>query len=207
MTDKEKEQETRDHIFGAARRIFRHKGYAGARMQEIAEEAGINKSMIYYYFRSKDNLFYKVLQKEINLFFPHILRILNSNDHLDIKIEHLIDNYYGILQDYPDIARFIFGEMDRHSNHVQNLIDTIGDLPPKSVSKEIHEQIKLGNMVSVKPEQLILSIFALVLFPFIAQPLVESLFNLDQSGYRKFLENRKNYLSAFILNGIKYQRL
>ncbi|MFA5669361.1 MAG: helix-turn-helix domain-containing protein [Balneolaceae bacterium] len=61
------EKETEERIFEAAQHVFQLRGYEGARMQEIADEAGINKSMLHYYFRNKSALFQEVFKKNIVL--------------------------------------------------------------------------------------------------------------------------------------------
>ena len=55
MTSKDKNTELK--ILKAAKEVFIIKGFEGSRMQEIADTAGINKSLLHYYFRTKDNLF------------------------------------------------------------------------------------------------------------------------------------------------------
>src|SRR5262245_51487236 len=57
MVKKKKDQPTEERIITAARKVFLSKGLAGARMQDIADEAGINKALLHYYFRSKEKLF------------------------------------------------------------------------------------------------------------------------------------------------------
>ncbi len=52
-----KDSSTEQNILNAAISVFQKKGMAGARMQEIADEAGINKAMLHYYYRSKQLLF------------------------------------------------------------------------------------------------------------------------------------------------------
>ena len=83
------ESNTEEIIFKSAIKIFHSKGLAGARMQEIADEAGINKAMLHYYFRSKQLLFEAVFKKAFMQLAPQIHQVLNSEDSLFDKIENI----------------------------------------------------------------------------------------------------------------------
>ena len=63
-------ESTEDKIFAAAEKIFLRDGYAGSRMQDIADLAGINKALLHYYFRSKDKLFERIFDKKAGVMFP-----------------------------------------------------------------------------------------------------------------------------------------
>jgi AcrR family transcriptional regulator len=69
-----KEQNTEDRIVDAAKTVFINKGKDGARMQEIANEAGINKALLHYYFRTKNKLFEKVF----SLVFGDVLHVVEQ---------------------------------------------------------------------------------------------------------------------------------
>ncbi|MCW9707738.1 TetR/AcrR family transcriptional regulator [Fodinibius salsisoli] len=199
-------QETEEQIFEAASRVFQQKGYAGARMQEIADEAEINKSMLHYYFRSKDKLFQKVYQREVSRFFPVIFSVLGAEASFDEKIEQLIDTYYSFLDDNPRIAQFIIYEMNQNPDRFRKFIKEKDIHPPKAFEKQIKEEVQAGRMDEVEPRQLLVSIVGIILFPFIAQTMVEALFEFDEQDFGAFLKKRKAFLTEFILNGINYKR-
>jgi TetR/AcrR family transcriptional regulator len=62
--------ETERKILQAAREVFQRKGLYGARMQEIADAAGINKALLHYYFRNKDKLFDAIFSDVFQNFIP-----------------------------------------------------------------------------------------------------------------------------------------
>lgn len=202
----EEQLETEQKIFEAACRVFQRKGYAGARMQEIADEADINKSMLHYYYRSKDKLFQKVFQKEITRFFPIIFGVMDSDDPLKEKIEQLIEAYYSFLQDNPHMVQFVIMEMNQNPERFKNFMKEKGFRPPKSFLKQIQSEVDEGNISSVEPRQLVISILGLILFPFIARTMVQTVFGMDEEAYLKFLRERKKFLLEFILNAIKYKK-
>ncbi len=200
------EKDTEELIFEAACRVFQRKGYAGARMQEIADEADINKSMLHYYYRSKDKLFKKVYQREIARFFPVIFGVLDSDIPLDEKIEQLIEAYYGFLSDNPKIPQFVIYEMNQNPERLRKFIQESNIHPPRNFHNQVKQEIKAGRMNKIAPEQLLTSIVALILFPFMAETMIQGIFSLDEKGYRTFLGERKEFLLDFILNGINYKR-
>ncbi|MDR9415484.1 MAG: TetR/AcrR family transcriptional regulator [Gracilimonas sp.] len=204
MTDKEKA--TEEQIFDAASRIFQENGFAGARMQQIADEANINKSMLHYYYRSKEKLFRAVFQKQLVRFFPTIFEVLGSELNLDKKIPLLIDAYYNFLQDNPTVVQFIIQEMNNNPDEFRRFMEEKNIHPPQNFANQIHREIKEGHMDQVDPRQLLISIIGLILFPFIAQVMVKTVFGLEEKDYLKFLKDRKQFLTEFILNAINYKK-
>jgi AcrR family transcriptional regulator len=202
----EKNLDTEEQIFEAASRVFQRKGYAGARMQEIADEAEINKSMLHYYYRSKDKLFQQVFHREIKRLFPVIFGVLDSDLSLPRKIDELIDAYYSLLEENPYLVQFVLHEMHQHPSRFKDFVRKENIHPPKSFFIQIRNEIKAGNMDPVKPEQFMISLIGLILFPFIARTMIETLLNMDESDFLGFLKERKEFLSDFILNAINYRK-
>jgi AcrR family transcriptional regulator len=93
MVKDKKNQGAEEKILSAARKIFTTKGMAGARMQDIANEAGINKALLHYYYRDKEKLFETIFLAEAQKFFPKINAIFQSDDPLFLKIEKFVDEY------------------------------------------------------------------------------------------------------------------
>lgn len=202
----EQQKATEEQIFEAASRVFQSDGYAGARMQQIADEANINKSMLHYYYRSKDKLFRAVFQKQLTRFFPTIFEVLGSELTLDKKVPRLIDAYYNFLQDNPTVVQFIIQEMNNHPEEFKRFMKEKNIHPPKSFAEQVKKEIDEGNMDPVEPRQLLISMVGLILFPFIAQMMVKTVFGLEEQEYLKFLKDRKWFLTDFILNAINYKK-
>lgn len=201
MADK---QETEELIFEAARQVFQRDGYYGARMQDIADEAGINKSMLHYYFRSKDKLFQQVYQKEMSKFMPVILELLNSDQPLDQKIEDIIGAYYEHWNRNPKLIPFIIVEMNLNPDRFKDFIKEKKRSFPNKFTEQINEAVEKGEIMPIAPEQLLVSIVGLTLFPFIGKTMISTLFDFDEGEYQQFMVDRKDQLPTFILNAIKY---
>ena len=117
-----KKDSTEDKILEAAKNVFVAKGMEGARMQEIADEAGINKALLHYYFRSKEKLFEAIFSKIIQFAFPEITRIAQSNEPFISKIEQVVDAYIDLLIKHPFIPGFIMKELNRDPSGLFKLV-------------------------------------------------------------------------------------
>lgn len=198
-----KELETEEQILHAAKLIFQQHGFAGARMQAIADKAGINKSMLHYYFRSKDKLFQKVFQESMSQFFPEIFKVLNSDLELKPKVEKLVETYYGIFEEEPYLPRFVIHEMNQHPERFKKFIRHSGIEIPRGFIDQIRREVDSGSIKKIDPKEFVINTIGLCVFPFIARPMIETVFDMNDKQYKQFLNNRKKELPEFILNAIK----
>ncbi len=196
------EIQTEKQILKAAKEIFQEQGFSGARMQEIADRADINKSMLHYYFRSKDKLFQKVFQSSILEFFPEIFTVLNADLALTPKVEKLVETYYDMFQRHPHLPRFIIHEMNQHPDRFKEFIESVDIGIPATFIKQIQEEIEAGQMRKIDPQEFIINTIGLCVFPVIARPMVETVFGMDDEQYQQFLQKRKKELPKFILNAV-----
>ena len=102
-----------EKILAAAHKVFTTKGMNGARMQDIADEAGINKALLHYYFKDKDKLFETIFVVEAQRFFPKITMIFQSDAPLFEKIENFVSEYIDEMQENPYLPWFVINEMNR----------------------------------------------------------------------------------------------
>ena len=104
---KSKDENTEEQILEAAISIFQTKGMDGARMQEIADKAGINKAMLHYYYRSKKLLFEAVFKNAFSLLAPQLNNILNDDSSIEEKIKSFTSNYITFIIKHPYLPNFI----------------------------------------------------------------------------------------------------
>src|SRR5436190_20887284 len=79
-----------ERILDAAHRVFLRRGSAGARTQEIADEAGVNKALLHYYFRTKERLAAAVFARAASKLLPPVITTLASNDDLEMKVQRVV---------------------------------------------------------------------------------------------------------------------
>lgn len=191
-------------ILVAARRVFTKKGFAGARMQEIANEAGINKGLLHYYFKSKEGLFESIFDELLMKFAPQLNIIFESELPFFEKIEEFINEYMSILINNPEIPPFIVHEMQQNEQRVVNAILKSKNKPnPMRFLIQIQMEMAAGKVREINPIHLMMNIISLCAFPFVAKPMFKGIFHIDESDYLKIMEIRKKEVSSFIINSIK----
>lgn len=194
---------TEEKIFEAAFKVFQKKGFTGARMQEIADEAGINKAMLHYFFRNKEKLFEAVFMNAFGKLAPQINEIFNSDDDLFEKIEKFIHSYISFVMEYPFLPQFIIQEMNNNPEFVAKFLKDEKRPNPAKLLKQIEMEIELGTIKPIPPKQLVLDIFSMTAFPFAAQTLVKGIINISNEEFFRLMEERKKHIATQIINAIK----
>jgi TetR/AcrR family transcriptional regulator len=195
--------DTENKIIRAARKIFIKNGMSGTRMQHIADEAKINKSLLHYYFRSKEKLFDAVFKYALFKFIPKIGSLLNSDKPLFEKVELLTEQYMTLLMKNRFIPMFVLHEINTNPKKLYEIMQQAGITPDKYVKQIEHEKRK-GTITDINPEQLVINILSLCVFPVIGRPLLQRIFfGNDSDKYRQFLESRKKEVPKFVINSIK----
>lgn len=183
----------------AAHTVFTRKGFAGARMQEIANEAGINKGLLHYYFDDKRTLFRTIFDRAIASFIPQINELLGSELPLLDKIERLVDSYMGLLLENPHIPPFVINELNTNPEaFVGELIRRDPRPNPLPFMVQIQLETEQGQIRQVHPLHLLIHILSMCVFPFVARPMFQALIGLDDQTYLAFLQSRKAEITSFI---------
>src|SRR5438874_9015673 len=107
MVNTKKDENTEERILTAAKKVFLKEGMAGARMQDIADEAGINKALLHYYFHNKEKLFDVIFMEAAQKLFPKISFIFESDLPVLEKIEHFADEYITVILENPYLPLFV----------------------------------------------------------------------------------------------------
>jgi len=199
----ERELNTEQTILKAAKKIFIQKGMDGARMQEIADEAGINKALLHYYFRSKDKLFEAIFTEAILKLIPNIMEMMKSDLPLFTKIEIFTGNYIDAFTENPFVPGFIMHELSRDPSKIVNMVKNAG-INPQPFFDQVKREADAGNIIAVDPYHLIVNMLSMCIFPFVATPiLMNVLFKNNAESYSQFIAQRKKEVPEFIINSIK----
>lgn len=196
-------KDTSEKILNAATSIFEEKGYSGARMQEIADKASINKALLHYYYKSKDKLFELILKRAIQLVFPKITEVFEADLDFFSRIERFTEIYIDTITKHPHIPGFVVHELNGNPTRLIKLIALTG-FNIDFLKDIVKEEIDKGRIIDIAPEQLILNIVSLCVFPFIGKPIaVNVLLGGDEDHFSRLMEDRKTEVSKFIINAIK----
>jgi TetR/AcrR family transcriptional regulator len=190
----------------AARRVFTTKGLAATRTEDIAAEAGVNKALVNYYYRSKDRLFEAVFYEEMLELTDNMNAVLSDSD-LSIfdKIRQLIDGDFAVLLKNPGLPLFIMNEIARNPC----LIDPAGAKVKNSeqvfekFKHLIETEIEKGTIKPIEPKMLWMNLISLVMMPFIAKSWISHLFQLDDTSYLELMQQRRDHVADFIIDNIR----
>jgi AcrR family transcriptional regulator len=195
--------DTEYKILEAAKKVFSTKGLQGARMQEIADEAGINKALLHYYYRNKDTLFAASFKSTANEMAQSINNLLSLKIPLFEKIEKFISVYMDIIGKNPHIPMFILNTLSSNPDDILKFFDMLPlDFQPFMI--QVEEEIKKGTIRPIYAPELLINIIGLSVFPFAAKPIINSVIAKKTGlNFEKFIEQRKITLTEFIINAIK----
>lgn len=199
-----KDSNTEEKIVLAAEKVFIENGMAGARMQQIADEAGINKALLHYYYRSKEKLFSIVFRTAIRALIPNVINAYKK-DQGDFfsKIRNFVGGYLGIIEKHPHIPGFVLYELNHRPEELTNMLKEL-ELDLDFIINDIENEIAKGTIKPIAPADLIINIISLCIFPVVAKPMVAGIFfQGDKNAYKDFIKSRKDHVADFIIESIK----
>ncbi|MCZ4319097.1 TetR/AcrR family transcriptional regulator [Aequorivita viscosa] len=203
MARTKKNKDTEGEILKAAKGVFQKKGMDGARMQEIADEAGINKAMLHYYYRSKQLLFEAVFSNAFSLLAPQLNKVLNDDSSIEEKVKNFTSNYISFISKHPYLPNFIIQELNRNPKFFEKIQQTAAFPTLEKFKSQVAAEVEEGILKPIDGEQLFINIISLNIFPFVATPLIKGFLKIDEKGFKQLMEKRKTAVSEFIINSIK----
>ena len=201
-TDKLKtagDSSTEEKIKNAARTVFHKKGFAAARTRDIAEEAGINLALLNYYFRSKEKLFNIVMLETFQSFFASVSSVFNNPDSsFEEKIELFATGYIDLLFSEPEIPLFIISEIRYNPEELLAKID-IKKAVFQSVFAQQHKMlVREGKIKEPNFIHFMMNFMGLIVFPFVAAPLLKSISGLNDEQFNSVIETRKKLIPVWM---------
>jgi len=197
--------ETERIILESARYVFLHKGFDGATMQDIADKANINRALLHYYFRSKKKLFETIFIEAFYKITKIVDEFILLEEDIFKRIEQFTEKYIDMFLNDPYLPLFVLHELSRDPNRILEIMELnrIHDRV-SNISNAIANAIFEKKIRPIRPQQLIVNIISLCIFPFAAKPIIKGLlFNDDEEAYINFIIERKVEVSKFIINSIK----
>ena len=198
-----KNKTTEEKILEAAQKVFVRKGMYGARMQDIADEAGINKALLHYYFKNKQKLFEEIFMYAAGKLFPRINVIFRSDEPLFVKIEQFCNEYISVVLENPYLPLFVLNELNQDPVYFMNKLWAKDKRPdPRKFLEQIEKEIKKGVIKKISPVQLLMNLISMTIFPFVGKPMFQMTLGLDELQFRMLMEQRKKEIPRFIIDSI-----
>jgi len=206
---RETDSHTKGKIFMAASEIFEEKGFTGARMQEIADRAGINKALLHYYFRSKDQLFKAVFVVLLKKMFEKIISILKEDLTFKEKIKKFLDEHIEFMIKNPKLPLFLLNEMAQNPEFSESISETVrlGDL--KTMLYEQHaKELKGYGIKKSDFSQLMVTIVSFSVFPMAAHGMISVLMPefRERKKFNEYMRERKEFASGLLFAALKHRK-
>jgi len=196
--------DTEEKVLQAARVVFQQKGFDGARMQDIADEAGINKALLHYYFRTKDLLFEAVFQKVAGRMFAKFAPVFREDLPLEDKIRFFYREHIEFMKNNPRLPAFILNEINRNPARIKKLIKNI-DFNKLWATLESQHKDELDKYKITRESipQIMTSIAAISVFPFAARGIIEGILENFGVDFNTYIDERKDFAPGFVIGALE----
>ena len=206
-----RDRDTEQRILDAAHVVFIRRGTAGARMQEIAEEAGVNKALLHYYFRNKSRLGEAVFRRVAVGMFARLAAIMGGDADIETKVTQVVEIYFSQLSKVPYVPGYVLSELNQHPERSQQLLEIVRTLRSNpeapdfvgALSKQLARAAREGRIRPIAADQFLVNLVSLCVFPFAARPMICAVLQLDDRGYERFMKQRAGTLAQFFLNALR----
>lgn len=198
-------EETTDletRIIEAAKCVFVREGYEAATMSDIAREAGIGRTALHYYYRTKERLFEAIFGQLMSVLLPNISRIMEEEKSMLEKLPAIIEQYITIVQANPSFPLFIVNELNRDPEHLYRTIlkDPDRIRPILRVRKQMEQEMEQGLLRPMPLEDVVTALVGLIVFPMlIRRPLTDIFMEGDREAFDAFLLRRRMLITEIII--------
>lgn len=192
-------QTTEIKIIEAAKQVFTEKGLEGAKMSDIAERAGISRTALNYYYRTKDNLFYAIIEQVFSILLPKIENLSVLQEKIPLKIDAIIDIYDDMLRRNEDVPRFILIEIQRNPNLIYDFVrqNEKAQLYLGALDILINHEFEAKGLPKIDKPQLITTFFGLLFAPYLLEPLL-AMYRNEGESKEKFLDERREIVKKLM---------
>lgn len=191
MSVEKKDEATEELIKNTAKRLFFAEGKFNATTQEIADAAGVNRTLINYYFRSRDKLFDLVFRDAQDYEQKRTESIIFSELPFKAKIEEFIDESFIVAKEYPYMELYMVTQF----NQGCYFKDEEGmDRMLKKFYEEFEVAMEEGLIRKMEPIQFIINMISLISFPVAMRPLFQKSMRLTNDDYERILSERKQII-------------
>ncbi len=186
---------TEQLIKDTAKQLFFAEGKLHATTQEIADAAGVNRTLVNYYFRSRDALFDQVFNEAQEKIVKIFDEVMESDTPFREKIANLIEVFLKEAINFPYRELFVITQMNRN-----DVIDAKRERVKKvnAFLAEIQNEMDKGNIKQMNPRHFCINLFSLMAYPLVTAPLYKILYDMKDKEYAALMEERKKLIFEFI---------
>ena len=204
----ERNQNIEKRILWVAERLFLEKGFNGTSTTEIAKTVGCNQTLIHYYFRTKEKLFWDVFEPKVEQVVEYLDAPLDDSIGFVERLSNVVDFYFGILELDERLAPFIVNELIMNPGRWDKFRDRYLRNESRSSAFDrfenmVEEEIDSGHIRSIKAIDLLMNIMSLTISAFIVAPKGFASGECDSNLRKSYLDARREDIKSLIINGIK----
>lgn len=191
-------------IKNKSKELFFTKGVFDASTQEIADFAGVNRTLVNYYFRSKKKLFQIVYSETIHEMREEYRKLYIAEVPFRKKVEMMLDFTLEFKERYPYLEIFNIQESNKSVSKGEQIVLPTPMVETKLFLKEIEEEMEKGNVPKYEPVNFLINIFSLISFPMVMKPVYKGIFNIQtEEEYKKIYEQRKEMAMTILFTNKK----
>lgn len=199
-TQEQDKRNTEARILAAAERIFLRVGFAGARMQHIADEAGINKALLHYYFRNKEQLYQRVFDAAYQKFAIALAKLDQQELSLTEKIEQFVIEVWKLTSENTALLSFLATEISRSMPVIVSTRFRLADL---HLTKQLQDAMARGEIQRAEPLPVVLQLFSLCFYPLQSGPMLTSLLEVPEYEYKASLRAYYERIPSLIISTLR----
>ncbi len=140
-----------------------------------------------------------------------MLAVLASEDPLEEKVARVVQLELDHLSKRPYLPGYVLSELHHHPDRMRQLLTAVIGVPMEearrrlltTLRRQIDERVRAGTMRRIAPEQFMLNLLSLCIFPFAARPMVMTMLGLDPAGFDQLIDRRRKELVPFFLGALR----
>jgi AcrR family transcriptional regulator len=200
----EADPSTPDRILDAAHRVFIRRGTAGARTQEIAAEAGVNKALVHYYFGTKEALAEAVFQRVASVLLPSIFGVLSAPElTLEERVRRVAERQVAFHRAHPYMAIYLLSEIHTVPERLEGLVGPHGRPSLAPLQAQLDAAAAAGTIRRTAVSEFMVNLMSLLVFPVVARPMIRHVVGMSDADYDRFLDQRAEQAISFFLAGLR----
>lgn len=191
-----------NRILDAAKQVFVRKGYEATKMGDVAAEAGIGRTTLHYYYRTKEMLFDAIFDQLMGALLPNLGAIIDEDAPFLEKLPKIIDQYVRTLQLNPLFPIFVINELQRDPEHIYSSIlkNPARVEPIYRMRKQMEDEMERGVLKKMPVHYAATTLISLLVFPMLVRnPFTIVFMEGDAGRYEAFLKERIPFVTDIMI--------
>ncbi|RFZ90025.1 TetR/AcrR family transcriptional regulator [Mucilaginibacter conchicola] len=187
-----KDTGTEELIRSTAKKLFFKEGKLHATTQDIADAAGMNRSAVHYYFRTRDQLIALIFAESMQALSLRLGKVMSAELPFREKIQGLIEVFTNEMMEYPFQEVFLVTEINTAGH---DLVTKIDEGPVSSFLNEIEKEMHLGTIEKTDPKHFLINLFSLLSYPIMMSPIYRQFFGMNEHQFDELIAERRELIT------------